>query len=312
MYGRPSVGMEILWRFQALVYDLFVAVVRALPIDMASDLGGWLFKMLGPLSPMQKIVNTNIDIAFPDLEPAARRALIAKQWENTGRTTAEFPLVDRLGMDSGRIEVVGSERLEAIAKSGRPVVFISAHQANWELTVVPLFALGIVCQVTYRTANNPYVDERIKAGRRRFGVNLFAPKGGDGAKELLVGMQRGESVFLMNDQKFKNGVPTPFFGKICGTAPGPTRLAQKFGTYLQPITVRRLVKARFQVIAHAPIHVEDSGNRSEDIDATVCKISAFVEELVRENPADWFWVHKRWPKETYRRSAGNPGQESEA
>ncbi len=304
--AKPSLLQDLGWRLEALAYDAFVTLMRGLPIDTASDLGGWLFKVLGPLTSTQKTVRANIDIAFPDMAEADKKALIAAQWENTGRTTAEFPLVDKMGMDSGRVEVVGMERLKAIADGGKPVVIISAHQSNWEMVGTPLFALGIVFQITYRAANNPYVDARIKEGRRRFGARLFAPKGGDGAKELLLAMQKGESVFLMNDQKFNRGVPTPFFGHLVDTAPGPTRLAQRFGTYLQPITVRRLHKARFQVTAHAPIEVAETGHKGEDIDATVCKISSFVEGIVRGNPADWFWVHKRWRNETYQALKDHP------
>ena len=298
-HRRPSFWQDLGWRLEALAYDGFVGLMRALPIDTASDLGGWLFRTLGPLTSTQKTVRANIDIAFPDMPEAEKQALITRQWENTGRTTAEFPLIDKMGMDSGRVEIIGFDRLKAIAENGKPVVIISAHQSNWELTGVPLFALGIIFQITYRAANNPYVDARIKEGRRRFGARLFAPKGGDGAKELLLAMQKGESAFLMNDQKFNRGVPTPFFGHLVDTAPGPTRLAQKFGTYLQPITVRRLKKARFQVIAHPPIEVASTGHKGEDIETTVCKITEWVEGVVRDDPADWFWVHKRWRNETY-------------
>ena len=27
-----------------------------------------------------------------------------------------------------------------------------------------------------------------------------------------------------------------------------------------------------------------------------------IEGWVRERPAEWFWTHKRWPNETYRRN----------
>jgi KDO2-lipid IV(A) lauroyltransferase len=31
-------------------------------------------------------------------------------------------------------------------------------------------------------------------------------------------------------------------------------------------------------------------------------VNAFMEERIRDRPEEWFWVHKRWPNEVYRRS----------
>jgi KDO2-lipid IV(A) lauroyltransferase len=158
---------------------------------------------------------------------------------------------------------------------------------------------GVNCEMTYRAANNPYVDDRIKKSRFRYGVRLFAPKGGDGARELLEAMKRGVSVALMNDQKFNNGVAAPFFGRLTHTAPAPSRLAIRFGTVLQPMSVQRIKGARFRAVVHEPIHLPRTGDRAADIAAGVRAINAFVEARVRERPAEWFWVHKRWANAVY-------------
>lgn len=298
---KISFGQDMAWRFEALLYDLFVATVRALPVDTASDLGAWLLKRIGPVTPTQKLVRQNIDLAFPEKDAEWKARVIRAQWDNLGRTFAEFAVMDRIRIGNGRVEVVNLERLKAIAESAKPVVFISGHFANWEIMPSTIVDVGVQCQMTYRAANNPYVDKRIKAGRMRYGVRLFAPKGGDGAKELLQAMAKGESVALMNDQKFNRGVATPFFGRSVDTAPGPTRLAMRFGTVLQPMTVERLHKARFRVIVHEPITVDDTGHKAQDIDTTVARVSAFIEQVVRERPEEWFWVHKRWPNDAYKR-----------
>ena len=180
-------------------------------------------------------------------------------------------------------------------------MFVSGHLANWEVMAAVIVEAGVVCQVTYRAANNPYVDRRIRQGRARYGVRLFAPKGGEGARELLEALDRGESVALMNDQKFNGGPAVPFFGVPAHTATGPTRLALRAGTDLQPMSVQRLGGARFRVVVHEPIPLEHTGDRAADLEAGVAKVNAFVEARVRERPAEWFWVHKRWPKEAYAR-----------
>lgn len=301
MPDKPSFMQDLAWRLEALLYDAFAAFTRALPVDTASDFGGWLFRTLGPLTPVQKTVKRNLELAFPDMDAAARKILITRQWENTGRAMAgEFAIMDRIVKDKSRIEIEGFEKLEAIAAGGKPVIFISGHLSNFEIMNAAILAAKVPYMITYRAANNPYVDDRMRATRAAYGVTAFAPKGSDGAKELLIALQNGESVGLMNDQKFNRGVPTPFFGHIAETAPGPTRLAQRFGTVLQPLTIRRLHKARFRVTVHDPIAVDDTGHKAQDIETTVCKISAFIEQAVRDNPEEWFWVHKRWPNALYK------------
>jgi KDO2-lipid IV(A) lauroyltransferase len=296
---RRPLGQDLLWRAEALGFDLFIGVVRLLGVDAASAFGGWLGRTVGPLSGAHKVATRNLKLAFPDKDEAWRAAMLKAQWDGLGRTFAEFPLMDKILPSTGRVEVVNQERLFQIAAEKTPVVFVSGHLSNWEVMPAAIVDSGVVCEMTYRAANNPYVDERIKASRFRYGVRLFAPKGGDGARELLEGMKQGKSVALMNDQKFNNGVEGLFFGHPVRTAPGPSRLAIRFGTVLQPMSVQRTKGAHFRAVVHDPIHLPDTGDRSADIEAGVKLINAFMEDRIRERPEEWFWVHRRWPNEVY-------------
>lgn len=296
------------WRLEALAYDAVSAVARLFPVEWVSAAGGYLMRRLGPRSKSARIVARNIDLAFPDLEPEARARLIAEQWDNLGRTFFEFPLTDRLTPASGRVEVVGRERLLAIAASGRPAILISGHFANWEVMAAAIVEAGVPARVTYRAANNPYFDRRIIETRARYGVRMFAPKGGLGSRDLIETLQKGESVTFLNDQKFNNGVPAPFFGRTVHTAGASTRIALKFGAILQPMSVQRLPGARFRVVVAEPIALEATGDRERDVREGVAKINAFVEARVRERPAEWFWVHKRWPDADYAEASAPTGE----
>ncbi len=277
----------------------FVGLMRLLGLERASAFGGWLLRTLGPRTGTQRTVMRNLRIAFPEMSRVDRERLAADQWEQTGRTFAETTMMDRLTPASGRIQVVGAERLAAIRASRQPVVFVSGHIANFEIMAAVILAAEVPCQVTYRAVNNPHVDAQIRGLRARYGVKLFAAKGGEGARELLAGMARGESVALMNDQKFSEGPEVTFFDQPANAAPGPSRLALRFGTVIQPMSVVRLPGVRFRVTAHEPIVLETTGDRSADIARGVQTITTFVEDRVRERPVDWFWVHKRWPDRVY-------------
>jgi KDO2-lipid IV(A) lauroyltransferase len=296
---RRPWAQDLLWRAEALGFDLFIGVVRLLGVDAASAFGGWLGRTAGPLSSAHKVATRNLKLAFPDKDEAWRAAMLKAQWDGLGRTFAEFPLMDKILPSTGRVEVVNQARLFQIAADKVPVVFVSGHLSNWEVMPAAIVDSGVACEMTYRAANNPYVDERIKASRFRYGVRLFAPKGGDGARELLEGMKQGRSVALMNDQKFNTGVEGLFFGHPVRTAPGPSRLAIRFGTVLQPMSVQRTKGARFRAVVHDPITLPNTGDRTADIEAGVKLVNAFMEERIRERPEEWFWVHRRWPNEVY-------------
>ncbi len=296
---KTSRLQDIVWRLEAGAYVALVAVARLAGVDATSAFGGWLARTFGPLTKYQRIADQNLRIAFPEMGIEARKRLLAAQWDNTGRYFAEMTQMDRLTPDTGRVEIVGGERLAAIRDSGKPVIFISGHFANGEIMAAAILHHAIPCQVTYRAFNNPYFDKLMRESRARYGVKLFAPKGGDGARELLSGLKRGESAALMNDQKFNQGIAAPFFGHPAMTAPAPTRMALRFGCVLQPLSVRRLEGARFRLDVHAPIDLERTGERSRDIELGVQRVNAFIEARVREHPEDWFWAHKRWPNEVY-------------
>lgn len=289
---------DVIWRLEAVGFQALFAFLRLLGVERASALGGWLLRTLGPLTGTQKTVMRNLRIAFPEMPPDRREALAREQWDRTGRTFAELAVMDQLTPAGGRVEVVGMERLHALRDSGRPAVLISGHLANFEVMAAVIMASGVPCQVTYRAANNPYVDAQIRKSRERYGIRLFAPKG-DGTRDLMAGMKRGDSIALLVDQKYNQGPEVEFFGQPVNASPGAARLALKFGTVMQPLSVVRLPGARFRVTAHEPITVRETEDKAADVLAGIQAANRFVEERVREVPEDWFWVHKRWPDRVY-------------
>ncbi|MDB5438077.1 MAG: lipid biosynthesis acyltransferase, partial [Caulobacteraceae bacterium] len=295
---KSKPGQDLLWRLEAVFYDLFCGAMRLLPIDLASDLGAGFFRLVGPLTGAHKTARINLELAFPEASEREIRRLLGAQWENNGRLAAEFPLLDKVTPASGRIEVIGRERFVEIGANKEPVVFVSGHLSNFEVMASAIMDGGVTCLVTYRATNNPYIDRRIREGRQAYGVRLFAPKG-ESARELIEALKAGETIAIMNDQKFNTGVLVNFFGHPAHTAPGPTRLALGANAALQPMSVQRTRGARFKVTVHEPIPLQRSGDRAANIADGVAKVTAFIEARIRERPEEWFWVHRRWPNEVY-------------
>ena len=212
----------------------------------------------------------------------------------------EFFVMDRIMADPSRVEVVGREKLDAIVASGRPAVFVSGHFANFEVMAAASRVVGIRGVLAYRGVNNPYIDRRMRESRRRYGIELFAPKGVEGGREVMSQLKQGVSVGILSDQKYHEGPLAPFFGHGVRTQHAPVRFAMRFGAHLQPGWVERLQGARFRVHVADPILLPQTGGTHADVEAGVGAINAFIESRVRARPWEYWWVHRRFPDELYK------------
>lgn len=290
------------FRAEAWVFDRYLAHFRNKPIDKASAAGGDWLANIGPLTGAHTTAMRNLRMAFPNETESWRKDVARAAWAEIGRTAAELPHLPNLDPFGDRVEWVGLERLDAIRDAKTGVVFISGHFSNWELMPMSIARRGAPCAMTYRPANNPIIDDRILAIRQAYGAQLQAAKGVEGGMGLMRSLKRNVSVALMNDQKYNEGVAAPLFGYDCMTADGPARLAHRYRTALQPMSVRRLEGARFRITVHDPIALDHDAPLETEIPAAVHRVNAFVEGVVRAAPEQWFWVHKRWPIEAWRKA----------
>ena len=298
---RTTLLARIAWRIEALAWDIiYWYPMKALPITWASNTVSRILQTLGPLTSQHRSMVRNLRMAFPDWTEKQVKRGASGAWENLGRLIGELPHLGKMKpyTANSRIEVIGAERLDAIRESGKPVVFVTGHFANWEVMASAICNRPLDCQITYRSANNPHIDRRIAEARHAYGIQVLTPKGA-GTRELMRALGRGQSIALLNDQKFNQGIAVPFFGHDAMTAPGPTRLAMKFNAPLLPISCVRTGVARYRVTFHEPFLPDADPDEETAIGKTVLRINQFVEQVVRDEPYQWFWMHNRWPKEAW-------------
>ena len=299
--NRSTFGQRLMWRVEALAWDLvYWAPMKALGPDRASNFLGWLMKRIAPLLSQNKTVKRNLALAFPDLSEEERDRIALASWESVGRTAGELPHLPKIDPYAGdRVEVIGAEHLDAVEASDQGAVFVSGHFANWEVMAAVICNRPVDCLITYRALNNPHIDRKLNKVRHDYGIGVLTPKG-LGTREVMRALGKNRSVGLMNDQKFNQGLAIPFFGHEAMTAPGPSRLALKYNVPIVLMTTRRTGPARFAVTAHKPFMPKQTGDVETDVRACVEHITSLIEKEVRENPEQWFWQHRRWPKDAWR------------
>lgn len=299
--NRSTFRQRLMWRVESIAWDLiYWGPMKALGPDRASNFLGRFFKTIAPLLSQNKTVLRNLALAFPEKSQEERDQIALQSWESVGRTAGELPHLPRIDPYSGdRVKVVGGEHLDAVEASSKGAIIATGHFANWEVMAAVICRRPVDCLITYRALNNPHIDRKLNQVRHEYGIGVLAPKG-LGTRELMRALSQGRAAALMNDQKFNQGLAIPFFGHEAMTAPGPARLAIKYGVPIVPITTRRNGAARFTVTVHEPFLPEITGDADADLRACVARITAFIEAEVRDNPGQWFWQHRRWPKSAWR------------
>ena len=272
----------------------FMALFSLIGIDAASATGAAIGRHIFYRLPPADTARKNLRAAYPSMSPEEVERIVREVCENLGRVVAEYPHLDKLTLGD-RIEVVGTEFSNAAMASGKGVMFISGHFANWEIMPVAATLLGYEGALVYRPPNNPFVDRWISRQRAKLGAKEHISKGARGTRRIFTMLRRAKAIFMLVDQKTGEGVPAPFFGRDAMTTPAPASLALKLDSILLPACAERTAGAHFRVRIFPPIAFTPSGDSERDVLALTAKINANIEAMVRERPSQWLWIHRRWP-----------------
>jgi KDO2-lipid IV(A) lauroyltransferase len=284
---------------EALGLVLGLGLFRLLPVDTASNLGGWLGRTLGPHLPVTRWARANLRLAFPDKPGSEIETVVRGMWDNLGRTAAEYPHLGRITAPaSGRVEVIDRSGPPPVQERVRPGILVSGHLANWEILPVVAGRFGIDLAGIARLPNNPLVRPLVDRLRGVAG-GARIPKGAEGAKQAIALLRRGGTLGILVDQKMNDGIEAAFFGRPAMTAAGPAQLALSLGCPLVPVRIERLGPARFRMTVHPPLAHPATGERQGDVAELTAALNRLLESWIAKRPQEWLWLHKRWPRGVY-------------
>lgn len=283
---------------EAALLWLGLAVFGAMRPETASNVGGWLGRTIGPLLPWSERARRNLRYVMPELSEAEIAAIVRGTWENHGRVFGEMAHMERM-VETGRAFAL-PEDVAVLAEAkgdGRPLICVGGHLSNFELVSAVAAHCGFPVTAVYRAPNNPIVDRMWR--RLRLTTEML-PKGPVGARGALQALNAGGNLALLVDQKFNEGIAVPFFGKPAMTTPAPAFFAARYKAPVVFGWVERLGPAHYRVRAEMIEPTEPAANsgaaRKAAVADTTAKINARLEHHIRQNLADWFWLHRRWGK----------------
>lgn len=289
---------RLIWGTEAALFVAFLGLCWCLPLPWAQGLGNRIMSFVGPRLHKHRHVRRNLELAFPDLPAPAIDALGRSLWGNIGKVFAEYAHLQRMSRTlNERVQIHGREHAENLLRSGRPVIFVTAHLGNWEVAGNAMFKLGLPFVTVYSPLQNPYLDRIIWQLRKKAHNVRMLPRE-ESMRPMIRVLSQGHNVGLIMDQRVDSGAPVPMFGIDKMSTLVPARLALRHGAALVPVCSERLPGGRFGVRIHAPLEPPaELDNEEEQALAMTAAINAHFERWIRERPHDWFCTNRLWPKD---------------
>ena len=280
------------------VVRAFVAFLQLLPLNVVARLG----RAGGVLAfhidrRHRRVVWDNLTMCFGSEKSPAEILQIARETfcrlgENylcaikTSAMTAaqlkphvEFTGIDRLPQKNGDAPLPN-------------VVVAIGHFGNFELyarfhDVRPDYQ----CATTYRALRQPVLNRLMQDLRGTSGC-LYFERRTDGPL-LRAAMNHGGIILGLLADQSSQGLHAPFLGHDCNTGLAPAILALRYNADLYSAICYRvaLAKWRVEVGEKIPTHADSHPRPSE---AIIREMNRALETAVRRDPANWFWVHRRW------------------
>ncbi|MGC9417528.1 MAG: lysophospholipid acyltransferase family protein [Rhodovulum sp.] len=267
-----------------------IAIARVLPYDTRIRFAGWVTRCIvaGPAGYLAR-AEENLSLVWPEL-PAAQRRIIARAVaDNAGRTlienysTAEF--LDRMAQVTPHGP--GLSALEAAHGAGRPVILVTGHFGNYEAARAALVARGLPVGGLYRPMRNRYFNAHYVRTMEAFGGPVF-PQGRRGTGGFVRHLKSGGILVLLIDQYNHRGATLRFLGRPARTALSAAELALRYDAALIPFYATRQADGlSFEIDLEAPVTPDTP-------EAMTQALNDSLEQRVRANPEQWFWIHRRW------------------
>jgi KDO2-lipid IV(A) lauroyltransferase len=294
--SRLSLGQKLRYGAEAAIFFAFMALFRVLGLDRASRLGGWIGRNIFPLLPPDRVARANLALAFPEKSFDEHNEIRRVMWDNLGRVVGEYPHLGAFSPkgEDPRIGYSFPPGLTAESLMGKPLMFLSGHFANWEMMPILAHQVGFEAATVVRPPNNPYVADWVARQRRINGPATLIAKH-NAARSMLSQLRGDKSLCMLVDQKLREGIAVPFFGRDAMTTPAPAALALKTGAHIVIASNRRLPGARFHVTVHEVVDFTPTGDDGKDIQALTALVTDRLEKIIREDPGQWLWIHNRWP-----------------
>jgi KDO2-lipid IV(A) lauroyltransferase len=279
-YWLSWLGLGLVWLIGQLPYRALFALGRAL--------GTLTVHLPGE---RRHVAQRNLELCLPHLSPAEQSDLLRAALRDLGMMFVEFALAwfgSERAIAAVPCEIEGLEHLEACRKSGRGALLVGGHFSHLELCA-RLVSQRIRIAGMYREMDDAVFERAVLRARLRYAQAMFLK---EDLRRTVKYMRAGGTVWYAPDQDMrgKDSVFVPFFGVPAATITATHHLARLSGAAVIPFFHQRKPDGGYVLRLEAPL----ADFPGDDVTIDTARVNACVERMVRDAPAQYLWIHKRF------------------
>jgi KDO2-lipid IV(A) lauroyltransferase len=270
-----------------------IRLIARLPHPMLMRLGRWLGGIAMRIdSARRPVAEANIALCFPELDARQQAELVDAHLRDIGLMLVEFAL-GWMGSDEAiarlPFTIEGLEHLERARAEGRGVLLVGGHFSHLELCA-RLVSQRIRIAGMYRRMDSAVFEWAVLRARLHYAEAMFEK---DDIRGTVKYLRNGGTLWYAPDQdmRSKDNVFVPFFGVPAATITATHHLARMGNAVVIPFFHRRLPgDGGYALRLGAPLE----GVPSADVVEDTARVNTCIEQMVREAPEQYLWVHKRF------------------
>jgi KDO2-lipid IV(A) lauroyltransferase len=240
---------------------------------------------------LRRTAMRNLEMAYPEKTVAERKAIVDEVFRSIARLLATFARFPQMNPENIHewIRYEGLEHYLDAKKAGRGVLVATAHFGNWEFSAFAHALMTEPMHVMIRPLDNLALDRLVEQRRELSGNHLIVKW--DGARAVLRALQQNQAVGILIDQNtsLEEGVFVQFFGKAACANTAFAKIATRTGAAVIPgFALWSEQERRYILRFYPPLKI--TGDPAQDTQ----RLHEFLENVIREHPGQWLWIHRRW------------------
>jgi len=182
----------------------------------------------------------------------------------------------------------------------RGVILVTAHYGPFELPGHLLATLGFNVAAVMRPLDNVYLNGFLVRARQTHGLVLLDKKGMSQRAEQMLA--EGAALGLIGDQDAgRKGLFVDFFARPASTYKSIALLAMSARCPIVVGFARRMGnRAKYVLSAQRIIRPEEWDGQDDPLRWITQSYTSAIEDFVREEPAQYLWIHRRWKSQPKR------------